>query len=102
MLSELLALEILLLITVSYIGASIFSAVSKDEEDENKNETLIILLYGGVGWIAGFMLRAFEVASVADMPLLDLTLLFAALGMFSYMLMTLIVEEVKDKMIAFK
>ena len=101
---ELLALETLLLISVSYVGAALISEiiVDKDKNGEGRSEMLIILLYGGVGWITGFVLRAFDVGNMSEMSLATLAFVFALLGAVSYIVMTLIVEEVQDKMIVFK
>ena len=101
---ELLALETLLLITASYIGAALISALAEgeDKDNEGRSEMLIILLYGGVGWIAGFVLRAFNVGNMSGMSLATLAFVFALLGAFSYIIMTLIVKEIKDKKIALK
>lgn len=94
--------EIMAFIIGSYIGVILAAGVFADSEDSNKKQIFELLIYGTVGWIAGFIIRAFMIESRPEATGIMIFAVFVILGILSYMFFTMLSDLIKDKLIALK
>ena len=92
---EFLTIETVGFVIASYLGAIVAFVVLEDAQINDKKQSIKILLYGTVGWIAGFLIKIFMLDSGPELATVTIFAIFAISGLMSYTLLTILSNLIK-------